>query len=238
MTREALNQVRDFILGGLASGTLEKGQRLPTERELAERLGTTRATVRQALTHLEAERQVTRHVGRGTFVADTPSAVKSADGRHATAIRDAALPAGRYIDASPAELIETRQVIEPHIAELVVINATESDLKRLRRIAKEQQSVTGGDDFEESDILFHEALAQATHNELIIAASELIIAARHHPEWRKLKKAVSERNGGRRAGAVTEHMEIVEALEARNAAAAGQRMRRHLDNVRLNLLGY
>ncbi|MEQ9812290.1 MAG: FCD domain-containing protein [Azospirillaceae bacterium] len=236
MARETLNQIRDYVLRGVESGAFAHGQKLPAERDLALRFGTTRATVRQALVILESEMRVTRHVGRGTFIAGATGTGRQANGHSVNA---AALPllTGRE-GTSPAQLMEARQLLEPHLAELVVINATPQDLSRIRAICQDQRS---GDDFatfEASDIAFHRAIAEATHNELVIAIADLILQARRNPEWQKLKQSVSGRNRERRASAIREHQKIVEALDARNAAAAAGAMRKHLHQVRFNLLGY
>lgn len=237
MARDSLNAVREYILGALGRGDLVPGQRLPPERELAERLRTNRATVRQALMILESEGQVMRHVGRGTYIAETAAVVVPASDQ-AVAVDRRTFRSPTEVDVSPAALMEARQAIEPHIAQLVVINATEGDLRDIRRIVERQRQLGDQEAFEETDIQFHEALARATHNELLIAISQLIISARQNPEWRKLKQAVRARNRGRRQGAVAEHLEIAAALDGRNAEEAAQATRRHLDAVRFNLLGY
>lgn len=233
MSKEQQDRVREYIQNGLETGELSAGQRLPAERDLAERLGTTRATVRQALDVLEARRQVTRHVGRGTFIARAGTrADRAAD--EAGLASAATAPSGG-VEVSPAELIQARQLFEPHVAALVVLNGTESDVRNLRRLTEAQPGMSGSS-FEESDILFHRMLARATHNELVVAMADLLGRARKHPEWIKLKDVVARRNGGPRPGAATEHLAVVAAIEARDAEDAASSMRRHLENVRRNLL--
>ncbi len=229
--------IRDFVRDGIARGELSPGQKLPPERELAERFHTSRAAVRQAMTVLETERWVHRHIGRGTFIAHTA-------GEFATAERASAAgvswngSVGSNMDTSPAKLMEARLVLEPQIAEFVVSNATESDLARLSQLCESQQALVDAEEFEDSDIRFHRALAEATNNDVLVATSELIISARHNPEWHKLKQASRVRNRGRRVDVPSEHRAIVEALRARDATAACLAMRNHLLNIRTNLLGY
>jgi DNA-binding FadR family transcriptional regulator len=232
MNLDKQDLVRSYILDGLAAGTLTAGAKLPPERELAERLGTTRTSVRQALLVLEAEHRVTRHVGRGTFITDGAGEDVARRGFEGEDRADK-----RGIDVSPAELMQAREVIEPHIVELVVISATEADLSRIGRILGRQPNMADAGVFEESDVMFHLALARATHNKLIVAVAELIVRARSSPEWRKLKGAVAQRHGGSRGAAIEEHGEIFDAITSRDAHGASRAMRRHLDQVRLNLLG-
>lgn len=213
---------------GLTRGTLRAGERLPAERELADRFGLTRAAVRQALTVLESEQRVTRQVGRGTFVGDTLAS-------HETRVTADANP---WSNISPAEILQARILFEPHIVELVVVNATESDLARIDHILEQQASLADGGAFEASDSRFHNALARATHNDLVIATSELIARARQAPEWLKLKRAVAQRHGGARHEAHLEHQRIFRAIKDRDAFTAGRATRHHLEQVRQHLLGY
>jgi len=236
MARETLNRIRDYVLSGVETGALMRGQKLPAERELAERFGTTRATVRQALVILESEMRVTRHVGRGTFISDDGAGQARPNGNGAVVAR--LDPPPRREGTSPAQLMEARHLLEPHLAELVVINATEHDLAHIREICAGQRAGDAFEVFEASDIAFHRAIAEATHNDLVVAIAEQILQARRNPEWQKLKKSVSRRNRERRASAIREHQRIVEALDARNAAAAATAMRKHLNQVRFNLLGF
>src|SRR5688572_4451249 len=102
-SRSAARRVRDYIESAAAEGTLAPGARLPTERELAERFSLPRNAVRKTLAQLEAEGAITRHVGRGTFLAG-PSA-------------DTPLSDTSFAHTSPAELMEARMRIEPALAE-------------------------------------------------------------------------------------------------------------------------
>ena len=69
VSRSSAQRVRDFITTAAADGSLQPGARLPTERELAKRFSMPRNAVRKTLAQLEAEGAITRHVGRGTFLA-------------------------------------------------------------------------------------------------------------------------------------------------------------------------
>ena len=106
-------RVREFILNAAASGAHAPGARLPTERELAQRFELPRNAVRKTLAQLEAEGCITRHVGRGTFLAPSGTPLASAFGTSS--------------HTSPAELMEARLRIEPALAELIVTHATAAD---------------------------------------------------------------------------------------------------------------
>src|SRR5215213_4784282 len=92
-SRTNARRVRDFIVNAAAEGSLTPGSRLPTERELAKRFAVPRNALRRTLAQLEAEGSITRHVGRGTFLAGVAS----------SATLD--FPAESFSHTSPAELM-------------------------------------------------------------------------------------------------------------------------------------
>ncbi len=205
----------------LADPGMSAGRRLPTERALAESLGVPRSAVRAALSRLEARGRVLRIVGSGTYVADPPA--------------EAAGDPDRGGDASPAEIIETRMTIEPRLAGLVVARANNADFARIREAMLAAEAATDHDDFETWDGRFHHAIAEATHNRLMIAVYRTITTARDLAEWGALRR--SSITGERRSAHNREHAAILEALQARDAARAEAAIEAHLNTVRNNLLG-
>src|SRR5688572_12468459 len=119
LPRNGARRVRDFIVHGAADGSIAPGAKLPTERVLARRFEVPRNAVRAILAQLEVEGAITRHVGRGTFLAG-----RAAD------TSDPFSPES-FAHTSPAELMEARLRIEPAIAELIVTNATPADFDRM-----------------------------------------------------------------------------------------------------------
>jgi len=117
-SREGAQRIRDYIAARTTDGTLAPGAKLPTERELAKRFSVPRNAVRKTLAQLEAEGSITRHVGRGTFLAG-----RAGGGNDDT-------PASSVAHTSPAELMEARLRIEPALAELIVTHATAAEPAR------------------------------------------------------------------------------------------------------------
>src|SRR5687768_14111794 len=128
--RSGARRIRDFIVNAASDGKLAPGARLPTERELAKRFAVPRNAARRTLAQLEAERAITRHVGRGTFLAGDAG-------------RDGApFPADSVSHTSPAELMEARLRIEPALAELIVTNATPADFERMETCIDKAERAT------------------------------------------------------------------------------------------------
>lgn len=228
MNREAsltgARRIRDYVLNA-AQESLAPGSQLPTERELARRFGMPRNAVRRTLAQLEAEGSITRHVGRGTFLAGRT--VVGANGR----IQDADVA-----DTSPAELIEARLRIEPALAELIVTNATAADFQRMESCLDKAEHATTLDEFEMWDAALHQALATATHNRFVIRVLGMVAAVREQAEWGKLKDRIVTPE--RRLKYQEEHRAIVRALRERDAERARDRILAHLQHARRNLFEY
>jgi len=224
-SRDGANRLRAFVLDGIAAGRLKPGERLPTERELIARFGTARSRARRVLAQLEAEGQISRTVGRGTFVAGA-GAVAAPD-------RVRALLDG--VQVSPAELMEARLRFEPALAEMVVTHGAAEDFERMAHCLERAERGATLDDFEIWDAALHQAIAQATHNRLVVAVFDLISAGRQQAEWGKLKDRIVTPE--RRLTYQAQHRAIVEALSRRDAQSARQAIAAHLAYARGNLFG-
>jgi DNA-binding FadR family transcriptional regulator len=224
--RRGGQRVRQWLLDMLASGRYAAGAKLPTERAVAEQLAVPRSAVRNALAALEAEGVVVRLIGSGTFVAETAPAPKPP-----VPAEEAFLA----VDASPTEIMEARLLIEPRIAALAVAHATLADFERMEAANRNAEDSDDFERFEHWDAALHQAIAEATHNRLIIAVYSAITRARDQADWGELKRRslTAERRDHYRE----EHRRIVAALRARDADKAEAALLGHLRRVRRNLLG-
>jgi DNA-binding FadR family transcriptional regulator len=218
-------ELAELILRECTRAATPVGGRLPTERQLAESLGLTRAAVRHALGVLEAEGRVSREVGRGTFLrAVAPSAP---DGPPLGALKPD--------DVSPADVMNARDLFEPRVVPLVVAHATVRDFDELERCIAGGNAAETSDEFEAWDYALHHAIVAAAHNSLLLRMYAGVEAARHGQLWGSLKR----RNDSpyRRATYQADHRKIVDALQARELDSALAATNEHLDRVRANLLG-
>jgi GntR family uxuAB operon transcriptional repressor len=219
----AVARLRRLLDESVAAGTLGTGAKIPTERELCDTLQASRTAVRAALAELEREGRITRHVGRGTFLAELEA--------------DPGLPAVARgaVQTSPAEIMATRLLLEPEIAALAARHATQADIDHIRHCLRRGDATTSYDEFESWDAALHRAIAAAAHNGLLLRLFDTMNAARDLPVWGSIKRrsATPERRRGYESG----HGEIVAALVERDPDTAREHMRRHLLDVRTNLLG-
>lgn len=219
--RSGAHRVREFITSAAADGTLSPGARLPTERELARRFAVPRNAVRKMLSQLEAEGSITRHVGRGTFLAPHGAGPRERDS---------------VAHTSPAELMEARLRIEPALAEMIVTNATPADFERMEMCLDKAERATTLDEFELWDAALHQAIATATHNRFVVWVLDMVTAVREQAEWGKLKDRIVTPE--RRILYQEEHRNIVRALRARDAERARTCIIAHLQHARRNLFGF
>lgn len=210
--------VRNFVL---SSGTAA-GARLPTERDLVTTLRMPRNAIRDALVVLEAEGLVRRKVGSGTFFTGQsgPAASKKEN--------------GSLLDVNPRQILEARLALEPQIAALAAVNATRRDLEQLMSCAEEYHRADDFESYEAADDKFHDAIAEATHNPLVVAAYQAFSQAHAAAEWGGLRQRFL--TAERRKESRQEHDKILDAIRKRDASAASNAVRDHLHHIVVALL--
>lgn len=206
------------LLAELDSGAYPVGARLPAERELAIKYNVSRPTVREAIIALEVQGLVEVRVGSGAYVLRLPG---SGD-----------LPG---FNVSAFELTEARLLFEGEAAALAATQVTDEDLAEIAAlidaIARENNDSGGS---EQADRAFHLAIARATRNAAIHDAIEHLWDLRGtSPEAALLHEKARTANI---KPVVDEHTAILDALRARNPAAARTAMRAHLSQVIDSLL--
>ena len=212
MSEAIVAQIRELI----RTGRLRPGDRLPSERDLGERVGVSRVTVREALRVLEAGGLIEIRVGaRGGAFVTSPSSAKIGTGL-ADLITLSPL--------TPVEVTEARQVFENGIVGLVVERATEQDIADLRdMVERHATALREGRYGMAMSAAFHVRFAASTHN----AAVESLVRSFHGPLLMSLREAqVAQPMMGHRGTA--EHRDIVEAVAARDADRARELMATHL----------
>jgi len=227
---------------------LRRGSRLPTERQLAARLGVTRTSVRRALTVLEAEGCISREVGRGTFLQVEPGLRDaSSDGGGPAGESEGAARAGaqphpggaphraEQAGFAPADVMAVRRLLEPPAMRLVVAWATAADFEEISRCLAGGERAASYDEFESWDLALHRSIAAASHSPLLTRLYAVIEEARHSRFWGDLKRRSASRE--RQHAYQADHRELVAALRARDADRAVEAMRAHLARVAGHLFG-
>jgi GntR family transcriptional repressor for pyruvate dehydrogenase complex len=205
-------------------GNLKPGERLPSERDLAEMFNCSRVSVRQALTILEAQGLVVRKVGGGTYKADE-------DDFELSQLVSLLMPE-REEDAIDDPL-EVRRLMEPQIARLAAVRATEEDIALMEDCLRlQKEKVERGQLIIHEDSQFHYAIARATKNGIIIRLGEAI----NDMIWETRQKSIMAEQGARRS--LEGHYLIFEAIKNKDGEGASKAMEEHLGEVENLMFAY
>lgn len=213
-----LNRLRDLI----ANGTYREGDRLPPERQLAERLKVSRTALRGALSVLEAEGRVWRRVGQGTFIGH----------RAPRSIGDLAQLAA---DMSPEAVIEARMAFEATAVRYAAQRAASSDIQRMHDYVARGERATEHASYDLWDLRFHACLVEAGQNPVLRASYEVITSI-----WQQVTWGMAAQRGHlaaeRHRILTRQHRMILEAVEVRDSDRAENLVIEHWRTARAGLL--
>jgi GntR family transcriptional repressor for pyruvate dehydrogenase complex len=216
----------DQLVEAIKTGGLLPGTALPAERVLAVQLGVSRSSVREAIRVLEHAGVLDVRTGSGTFVTD-------AGVSNVAMLRAQAAALG---DQSPLDMIVARLAIEPLCAELAAVNRRDRDIAALRAsIAQQAVLVERDEDPTDVDLDFHQSIAAASQNTVLLLLLERLIPIMRQGTWRELKQRTGGRNDTFRLF-LKQHQSILDAIEQSDATAARERMHEHLSVIEAGLL--
>jgi len=217
---KVFEQIADQIEKRILNGELRSGDRLPTERDLAEQFHASRTAVREAMKILAQKGLVEMRSGRGTIVIDrAPKAMQNSI--------DLVMKLQVGELGGSDNLVEVREILETEIAALAAARATEDEIAIMREAVRViDESLSDADAYIAADNQFHQALAKATRNSLILILIDSIVNPLS--EQRKHIFAV---DGGPQRGQF-HHRRILESIIRRNPENARAAMRAHLQQVR------
>jgi GntR family transcriptional repressor for pyruvate dehydrogenase complex len=212
--------VAEEILQLIGELLLRPGDRMPTEKELASRLGTSRTVVRDAVKILSATGRVSAQKGRGLYVADNESMLGARQW------------GGFFVPTNLDHifmLFEFRRLQETQASRLAAKRASPSELRVIEAAVRTcRHGYTSGDnaEFDQGDDAFHLGVAAASHNFFLVSAVR---------EARMLQRRASVIGlrglGGHADAAVGEHEAIYRAIRDGEPEAAAQATSVHLDNT-------
>jgi len=220
LTRYNLSlQISDKIKELIESKQLKPGVKLLSERKLAEKFGVNRVTINKAILLLEQKGLVKMKAGMGTYVTNVPPSI----------VTESIKSYYKFGKGSDKEIMDLREILEPEIAALAAINAESSEIKKLKKqitIVKEVLDKRDEDSYVLEDEIFHEILAEATHNELIAA---IVIGLRN--VMLPFKKSIFAETLHEYKYAI--HTRVLEAICVRDPVTAKKAMADDIRAVRL-----
>lgn len=214
------------LIDSIKIGLLKPGHKLPRESELAERLGISVLTLREALTIVRGEGliETVRGAGGGTSVKKVPHSLSSNERR---TVRE-----GLTI-RSVTELTDLREAISGEAAALAAVRATPREISRLRELASEMLGVRRLAQLRPLDASFHVQIAAAAHS-IRLAGQEAELQLELHDVAQGIASSIGQGYAEFWEKSKLEHVEMVEAIaqrdpvQARNVAMAHVRATRDL----------
>jgi GntR family transcriptional repressor for pyruvate dehydrogenase complex len=213
---EIAEQIQQLISGG----ELKPGDKLPPERELADTLQVSRVSVREAIRSLEMLGFIEIRHGEGTFVRDS-------------AANDVIRPLALFLAmerGSLLDMFEVRRIFEAATSALAAQRATDEEVEQIGLLLEKMKDrIQNGDSErgEDFDAAYHYAVAEATHNNLLIKLLRTV-----HEEWSKAVSAGTQQlllgSPQNAEEIINQHARVFAAIQARDPVKASQAMLEHV----------
>lgn len=205
--RRLYEQIAEKIERYIADENFAAGDRLPPERELAQQLGVSRPSVREAMIALDVAGIVDVRVGSGTYVRASlgiPVFARQTD------------------DMGPGirEQFFARKIIEPALAELAAETITPDEIDALEQMVDEAEKLfTRNEPGDEYDFAFHVNLAEASRHSMLAGLVRSLWEMRKAPMWDRFRDRLTIRKS-HRLMVISDRRAIIAALRARDGKAA------------------
>jgi DNA-binding FadR family transcriptional regulator len=206
--RRLYEQIAEKVEVYIRDAGFQPGDRLPPERELAQQLGVSRPSVREAMIALDVAGVVDVRVGSGTYVRARPASLP--------------LPRITPQDMGPGirEQFYARKIIEPALAELAAETITPDELAALHaEVDAAEEKFLRDEPADQHDYAFHVKLAEASRHSMLAALVRSLWDMRKAPMWETLRERINIRRE-HRIMVIADRRDILRALEGRNGRAA------------------
>lgn len=211
-------KVAEQLRALIETDVIKPGERLPSERELAEQLGVSRPTVREAMIALELSGVIEIRSGSGIYAIGAKPELE-------LALSDTGI--------GPFEILEIRLIIESEACALAAARITEEDLAKLEKTLIEmEEEEKRPDASEKADQRFHEIIASSCQNSAIQSVISWLWKLRNESVL-----SISFLERIRKEGihpSIAEHKAILESLKNRDPLRARDAMRRHIESATSN----
>ena len=218
LSKSVVRQVEQLILRGI----LRPGERLPSERELAEKLAVSRPSLREALSELQGSGLLTSRAGAGIFVAEVLG----------SAFSPALMRLFGTHDEAVYDYLAFRKDLEGLAAERAARVGSNTDLKVINAIyvkMEAAQSKRSSDEEARLDAQFHMSICEAGHNVVMLHMMRSMYELLQTGVFYNRQVTIRQRSG--RSELLGQHRAINEALQARDPEAATAAVHNHLDFV-------
>jgi GntR family transcriptional repressor for pyruvate dehydrogenase complex len=213
--KKVFDEVYDQLISLISNGKLKPGEKLPPERDLARGLKVSRQSIREALKKAESKDLIKVRQGEGTFILSAASDL----------IESPFLTMMTEEVGKIYEFIDIRKLIEVWCAKKAAEFATARELKRMEKaLSATEELIHSRETLGKPDIDFHIAIAEASHNTLMVHMMTTI----KQIFLSMFKISNFTRRPGKNRALIKQHQEIYEAIKSKNPKLAGQKMESHL----------
>jgi len=213
VTDEAISTIKAMIV----SGELKPGQRLPPEKELSERLGLSRNSLREAVKSLEVIRVLDVRRGDGTFVTSLEPRLL---------LEAMSFVVDLHQDSSVIEIFEVRRVLEPFAAGLAAAKISAEQLDALAASLGSVDESTPVEDLVAHDLEFHRLITEASGNDYL---SSLVESMSSSTIRARIWRGITQDHATERT--LNEHAAILAALRDRDVALTEEMLANHVDGI-------
>lgn len=210
--------VADDIIEIIKFKKMKSGDKLPKEDELCSSLNISRSTLREALKILTSRNILTIRQGAGIFIHDNIGIVKDPFGLE-------------FLDKEELilDMLDTRLILEPEIAALAAINATEEVIEKIsKQCDKVEVAIKNNEYYADNDILFHKYICEASGNRVINQIIPIVHSSIHD--------SIDMTNNKMIDNTIFYHRKIVEAIKRKDPVSARYAMINHLSVNRQAIL--
>jgi GntR family transcriptional regulator, transcriptional repressor for pyruvate dehydrogenase complex len=201
---------------------LKPGDKLPSERELAETLAVSRSSIRDAIRSLELAGMVEPRQGAGTIVREVS----------ASSLANPLVNALKRKKELMGELLDFRKILEPPLAARAATHASPDEISEMEDILERQaEKMRQGESTITEDSEFHYGVALASGNSVVLKVLDILMDLLRETRERSLQVE------GRAQKSLAGHRRILSAIKRHDAEAAKAAMRRHIEDVEEIVLG-
>lgn len=213
VTDDAILRIKAMI----TSGDLGPGDRLPPEKELGDKLGVSRNSLREAVKALEVIRVLDVRRGDGTYVTSLEPRLL---------LEALSFVVDLHTDRSILETFEVRRLLEPAAAGTAAVRITEEQLDRLSALVEATDSAGTIEDLVQHDLEFHQGIVEASGNEYL---SRLVESMQSSTLRARIWRGITQQGAADRT--IAEHSAILEALRRRDSELASALCLTHIAGI-------
>lgn len=213
ITDEAINKIRQMIV----SGELRPGDRLPREADLAERLGLSRNSLREAVKALALIRVLDVRQGDGTYVTSLDPALL---------LESMGFVVELHQDSSVLEMFDVRKILEPAAAARAARHMTEQEIADAQALLDSLPAEPSVEELVANDMEFHQLIARGSRNEVLCSLVDGLKQPTYRARvWRGFTQVGSVKR------TLAEHRAMLDAIAAHDPDVAASWMTVHISGV-------